>query len=242
MARTIDALGVYDLVVTEAIWRLVRPGDVVLDVGANVGYMTLALASRLGTAGTIFSFEPHPGLFEELSENVGRARDRFPGVRFAPNREALSDRAGTAWLSSPEDAHTNRGLARLGPGGEGFEVATRCLDEYAEALGPTIALMKLDVEGHEPAVLKGGKKLLGSGTIRNVIVEEHGAYPTESSRLLEGFGYTIVTLERTLFRPRLGDPAHPRRATWEAPSLLATLDPAAARSAFRRLGWRALRG
>src|SRR5262245_15426335 len=52
-------LGVYDLVVTEALWRLTDPVDQVVDVGANIGLMTAAFAER---AATVYSFEPHPAL------------------------------------------------------------------------------------------------------------------------------------------------------------------------------------
>jgi len=58
--RAILRLGVIDLPVSEAIWRILDPGDIALDVGANIGYMTSIMASRIGTAGTITAFEPHP--------------------------------------------------------------------------------------------------------------------------------------------------------------------------------------
>src|SRR5882724_1375106 len=51
--------GVYDLAVSETIWRLTEPGDSCLDVGANIGYMTSLLAVRAAESGKVFSFEPH---------------------------------------------------------------------------------------------------------------------------------------------------------------------------------------
>ena len=82
--------------------------------------------------------------------------------------------------------------------------------------------------------------MLRRGMIRHVIMEEHRTYPSEVAEFLEGFGYTIFSLERSLLGPRLGDPAQPRHSGWEAPSLLATRSPDQARSAFRTSGWRAL--
>jgi FkbM family methyltransferase len=155
LAQAIDRLGVYDLVVTETIWRLIRPGDTVLDVGANVGCMSLAMAARLEKRGRVFAFEPHPGLFGELSSNVEAARKRFPGVDVRVFREAVSDSAGTASLHIPVDFAARRGLAYLGHGvgapvaTEQIEVSTRRLDDHASELGGSIALMKIDVEGHE---------------------------------------------------------------------------------------------
>jgi FkbM family methyltransferase len=240
ICQTIDLLGVYDLVVTEAIWRLVRPGDTVLDVGANVGYMTLAMTARLAGSGRVFSFEPHPSLFGELALNATAARERFAGVEVSARREALSDTAGAVGLRIPEGFDANRGLASVGPAGEGIPVTARRLDDLADEIGAEVALMKIDVEGHEHATFRGAASMLKSGAIRNVILEEHGSYPNDLSKFLLGFGYTFFSLERSLLGPRLGDPARPRRSGWEAPSLLATRTPDQARAAFRRVGWRSL--
>jgi FkbM family methyltransferase len=246
VAQTIDRLGIYDLVVTEAIWRLVRPGDTVIDVGANVGFMTLAMAARLAERGRVFAFEPHPDLFGELSKNVEAARKRFPGVAVTLFQEAVSDAAGMASLHIPPDFDKHRGLSYLGAGlgipsaGAAIEVATRRLDDRAAELGPSIALMKIDVEGHEPAALRGARSLLERGTIDHVVLEEHGDLPTEATSLLTDVGYTFFSLERTFFGPRLGDAARPRKSVWAAPNLLATRRPERALAAFRVPGWRAL--
>jgi FkbM family methyltransferase len=244
VARSVDRLGVHDLVVTETIWRLVERGDTTIDVGANVGYMTLAMVARLRDAGRVFAFEPHPALHGELCGNVAGTRALYPKVEVFARREALSDARGTAWLSHPPGFEDNRGLASLaerqGDDPRGHEVGTRRLDEYADDLGPRVALAKIDVEGHEPAVLRGARGLLERGVIRHIILEEHGRYPTESSRFLEGLGYSIFFLERTLFKPRLGDPASPSRSSWEPPNLLATRSAEDVRAIFANPGWRCL--
>jgi FkbM family methyltransferase len=237
IGQGVDVLGVHDLVVTEAIWRLASPGDTLVDVGANVGYMSLVMMARLGRSGRVFSFEPQPGVFDELSANLDAAGRRLPGVTTNARFEALSDSEGTAMLWMPPDA--NRGLARLDPTG-GVPVPTRRLDGYAAEFSPEVAVLKIDVEGHEPAVLRGAKGLLERGLVRNIVLEEHGTYPTESTTFLEGLGYTIFTLQRSLLRVVLGDPAAARRASWTAPSLLATRRPDDAARAFRPLGWFAL--
>ena len=244
IARSVDRLGVNDLVVTEAIWRLLAPGDTAIDVGANVGYMSLAIIARLHDAGRIFAFEPHPTLFGELARNLAAARRVRPGVEAIACNEALSATAGTDWLSQPAAFETNRGLSAIAArtADAGFEVSTGTLDAYAERLGPSVALAKIDVEGHEPSVLRGARGLLERGVIRHLVIEEHGRHPTESSRLLEGLGYSLFSLERRLFGPRLGDPARPSRSSWEPPSLLATRNPEEVRARFARPGWRCLHG
>jgi FkbM family methyltransferase len=241
VALAVDVLGVHDLVVTEAIWRLVAPGDTVIDVGANVGYMTLAMVSRLAGSGHVLSFEPQPGVLDDLAANVAAARARFPGVTVDLHPVALSEAEGTASLQVPPESTEDRGSARLGPADAGVAVATRRLDDFAAAIRGDVSLVKIDVEGHEPAVLRGATKLLESRRLRNVIIEEHERYPTASTLLLERFGYTIFSLERSLMKVRLGDPRRAHRVSWEAPSLLATLAPGPVARAFHAPGWRALR-
>ena len=61
-----------DLAVSEALWRLLDPGALALDVGANIGFMTNLMAWRSGPCGRVLAFEPHPEVFRSLAENVER--------------------------------------------------------------------------------------------------------------------------------------------------------------------------
>ena len=65
-------LGVYYLPLSEVIWRLLDPGEVAVDCGANVGYVTSLMAARVGPKGRVLSFEPHPKIFAELAANTHR--------------------------------------------------------------------------------------------------------------------------------------------------------------------------
>lgn len=70
VGRSLCTLGVYDLIVTEALIRLLAPGELALDVGANIGYTTAVMASHIGSEGKVLSFEPSSQVFEALSWNV----------------------------------------------------------------------------------------------------------------------------------------------------------------------------
>ncbi len=222
LTRALDALGVYHLVVTEAIWRLVREDDTVIDVGANVGYMSLVAAARMRSGGRVFAFERDPQRFDELCRNAKRARARFPAVTVMPRREAISDSVVPSATAG------------------GAEIATKRLDEYAKELGNDIALMRIEVQGDELAVLRGARSLLESGTVRHVIFPEPGRYPTEPVTFLEGMGYVVFGLERSLFQPRLVHPSVQRRSNWEPPNLVATRRLAELEGAFRASGWQCL--
>ena len=96
MGSAIARSGVYDLCVCEAIYRLADPGELAVDVGANIGQMTSVMAARVRDSGKVLAFEPHPETFAELRENVNRWEGR-PGI--APivlHEMGLSDHAGAS--------------------------------------------------------------------------------------------------------------------------------------------------
>ena len=72
--------GVHDLVASEALWRLLDPGETAVDIGANIGYMTGLMARRAGPRGRVIALEPHPDIFAELQRNVGEW-GRSPALR-----------------------------------------------------------------------------------------------------------------------------------------------------------------
>src|ERR1035441_908720 len=72
IGRSIRNQGVYDLVVSEAICRLLRVGGTAVDVGANIGHMTGLMAKHAGPSGRVISFEPSSRIRPTLSRNVAR--------------------------------------------------------------------------------------------------------------------------------------------------------------------------
>jgi len=106
-------LGLYDLCVSETVWRLVEQGDCVLDVGANIGHMTGIMAVRVGAKGIVLSFEPHPEVFEELIQNIKFWEDMPNMGHIVAHNTALSNQYGTALLSVATDFAQNRGTASL---------------------------------------------------------------------------------------------------------------------------------
>jgi hypothetical protein len=105
-----------------------------------------------------------------------------------------------------------------------------------------VAVLKLDVEGEEHAVLEGAANALKDRRLRHIIFEDHhGANSSVMTHLL-GCGYTIFSVGWSISGPTLGDPADvSAHARYEAPSYLATLTPDVARTACARRGWMALR-
>lgn len=229
IGQAIARRGIYDYAVCEVLLRLADPGEMALDVGANIGHMTSALSHAVGERGKVIAFEPHPVVFERLQRNAG--------LNVELHQVALSSENGTAILSN--DFHeANQGSASIArsDSGDRHEVATARLDSLVTK---DVGVMKLDVEGHELEVLAGAEGLLGR--IRDIVFEEHGQPPTEVTRLLERRGYMILQFEERLF----GLSVNQVNATWERrdnPDLLATLNPTRAIERLSRRGSRVYYG
>ncbi|HJX27103.1 MAG TPA: FkbM family methyltransferase [Thermoanaerobaculia bacterium] len=240
VGRAVWQLGLHDLTVCETLWRLTSSGDTAVDVGANVGQMTGLLALRAGPSGRVLAFEPHPDVFTDLTANVGliaQARRAAPVETF---RRALTAKAGTAWLDPGRDFATNHGLARLAQPGTGIPVEASTLDDMLD--GRRAAVVKIDVEGHEPDVLRGAGEALRAGRIRHLLLEAGSSEERQSlAGLLAGYGYTFFVLGRTFFGLDLGAAGTaPHLPPYEAPSCLATLDPGEVRARLLPRGWRVL--
>jgi FkbM family methyltransferase len=237
-------LGVYDLPLSEAIWRLLDQGEVCLDAGANIGYTCGLMAARSGPSGRVIAFEPHPRIYSELVSTVsGWANERI--ARITPIAIALSSTTGSAFLQEPVDFIQNRGIARIVAHecSGGFWVATRRLDDLQNENAPP-RLIKLDVEGHELEVLLGAQRLLESGLVRDIIFEEHSrSFLAPVPMLLERLGYSIFALSRRFSGPLLAarGERHPV-LSYLPTNFLATRDPKRAKRRFRAHGWQVLRG
>jgi FkbM family methyltransferase len=239
--------GVHDLPVTEAVLRLLEPGDVAVDAGANVGYMTSVMAARVGPGGAVHAFEPHPVLLGLLEQNARSWAARPWTGRVEVHPVALSDTGGRGALNVPEGFEQNMGVATLGALADGMplhatiDVPLRTLDDCLADEDASVGVLKLDVEGHEHAVLRGAAGLLRRGRVRDVVFEEHGDYPTPVSRYLEAAGYDVVLLRVGLRGLSFVDPrSDDGRGDYDGRNFLATRDLGRARARLAG-GWQALR-
>lgn len=144
--------------------KLVKPGDTVVDIGANYGVYALSLARRVGLTGKVWAFEPATDTAGFLGESaVANGTDWLVVVQ-----QALSDNEGTAWLQTPGHSELNsladsclKGVAdAVGPG---EAVAVTTLDACFKKFGwSTVDLLKIDAEGEEERILRGGYQFLQS--------------------------------------------------------------------------------
>ena len=247
LGRCLWTTGVYDLAVSELMFRLVQPGDVVVDAGANIGYMTLLGAVAAGPRGHVIGFEPNPYLFPILRQNVETARQHLAMAPVDLRQAALGARRHRTMLVLPDPSGGNNGLsyiaaeptARERPGSASVQVET--LDAALD--GQTVALAKVDVEGYERQLFEGAASALGAHRIRHLVFEDHQGTGSAAAILLADAGYTLFSIGWSMRRPLLAQvrPGQSLSQAYEAPSYLATVDPDGALRACRPSGWRALR-
>jgi len=143
----------------EAFRAVLRPGDVALDVGANVGPYTVLFGQWVGAAGRVMAFEPAPAAFRGLERQV--ALNRLTRI-VELHRAAVSDAVGEAEFVSDGSAGTNHLTGRAGGEGHRIRVPTTTIDAVCAERGVRPRLVKIDVEGAELAVLRGARATLAS--------------------------------------------------------------------------------
>jgi FkbM family methyltransferase len=154
------AFGSFEKHFAELFSYLVSPGDRCLDVGANVGVHTIRLARLVGQDGEVIAIEPNPEVVQRTRRNIslnGLANVRVIGA-------AASERPGEMRLYRPSPHDTNRARASLMHHryltGATTTVPVVTVDGICE--GAPVALIKIDVEGHEAAVVRGATDTIAS--------------------------------------------------------------------------------
>jgi FkbM family methyltransferase len=137
---------------------LVGPGDRCVDVGANVGVHTVRLARLAGRDGEVIAVEPNPEVMARARRNV--TLNSLANVRFV--NAAASDRPGELRLYCPDRSDTNRARASVlqHPYLTGDEITVPVVTVDELCAGSRVALIKIDVEGHEDAVVRGAARVI----------------------------------------------------------------------------------
>jgi FkbM family methyltransferase len=176
--------------------NLLNPGDWVIDIGANVGHYTKRFSELVGSQGRVIALEPVPTTFSLLSSNVLL----FPIRNVSLINAAVSDRLSVVGMSVPKHSTGLVNYYRAHVLSEedcDLSVLTICLDSLCIN---QVALVKIDVEGHEAYVLKGMRKLIEAS--RPYLIVE-----TDSEEViadLKAMGYVsekLLNSPNVLFKP-----------------------------------------
>jgi FkbM family methyltransferase len=168
--------GEHEPEVQNAISAVLRPGAVFYDVGAHVGAMALGAANMVGKSGRVVAFDAEPENAQRLRRNAarngfeGRLRVVYAAVWSHSTQNGISFRRGaTVRSQGGVEAAGNRPVLASG---EIINVPAITLDDFVATGEPPPQLIKIDVEGGEYEVLRGGARLFASQRPR-IIVEVH---------------------------------------------------------------------
>jgi FkbM family methyltransferase len=186
-----------------AMEALLRPGEVVIDGGANIGLFTVLAAARVGNQGRVIACEPSAGTMELLRANVEDNRLDWVQLR----EVALAEAQGRLQMQvfEPGSGYSSFAPSSTAPGTE-VEVEVTTLDEIAASVAGDVGLVKLDVEGAELRALRGAAQLL-AGARPDFIIElepEHlqrqGCSVAELQELFDTAGYVGYSIGDRLER------------------------------------------
>lgn len=193
----------YEDLFGSALLAEVRQGDIVWDIGANLGLYTEQFLSCVGANGAVCAFEPVPACFDQLLERFNPASQ----VKLMNIAVGVEDGQISMEINDDPLASTHRVISTQ-HSGRGVEVSIRSassLVRSGDAAFPN--LVKIDVEGHEGAVMYGMQDLLSDSRLRCIGIEVHFGLLDE-----RGEGARPKQIEQSLlqhgFRVRWTDPSH----------------------------------
>jgi FkbM family methyltransferase len=193
--------------------KLIRRGEVIFDVGANVGYFTLLFSDLVGPKGSVHAFEPVEPTFERVSHRV-RSESCYPNVLL--NLAACSEKAGVAEIIVPDEdfgqasmrAHQN-GSWSSSSAVKTYSAPAIKLDDYvAEKKLNAVDFIKCDAEGAELLVLKGAANVLVkhrpllSLEVADFWMRDFGYGLAELADFLIACGYSNFAIEEKLVTAR----------------------------------------
>jgi FkbM family methyltransferase len=184
--------GQYEPASTELLKSLISPGMKCIDVGAHIGFYTCLVASIVGKTGKVYAFEPMPSHYDLLLRNI--EENNFHEIVKA-FKVVCSDVSGKVSVSKVSNMFV------VGHNGDSEQelVESVRLDDLIE---DTIDFVKLDVEGHEPAVIRGMASILSRN--HPIIISEINEYwlrscsrssGAEYVRLLTSLGYDVFDVK-----------------------------------------------
>lgn len=196
---TLLSTGTYEDEINKLIRISLKPGDIALDIGANIGLQSIRMAQCVGSTGHIYSFEPLNYLQHKLRKNV--VLNKLTNITLLPF--ALSDQPGDITYSINEN-NWNQGTFSLKnkiPGDKTQQILIKVADELNEIqVLPRFDLVKIDVEGVEFQVLKGMEAALKKHKPR-IIFEYDSNYWTDSGQnivdcynFLKNLGYALYQI------------------------------------------------
>jgi FkbM family methyltransferase len=217
IGAVIQSQGSYEPEVSLFLMRVLRDGDLFVDIGAHVGYFSILAAKLVGEKGQVLSFEPEDINFVHLQSNVA-LNDLYNITLFKrPVAEKIEMRS--FYINSDGDGGHALWDPGLFPGNERSKAKSQPRNVETITLDAVLSdkvakklpkIIKIDTEGAEKTVLEGGRDMLEKGRIPFVICELHefglremGASQDELRSFMRNYGYETYLLPPTGGFPKL---------------------------------------
>jgi len=192
--------------------KLVKAGDYVIDLGANIGWYTHVLAKLAGEHGKVYSIEPIPDTFRLLSAVA--TKRRLKNVELF--NVAISSKDGSVVMEIPLHDYGGKnfymakivsGTPESVPSMRRYTVESRSLDSLFQAVAGKVSFIKCDVEGHELAAVHGASKFFQEHKPALMMevagrFENEGTPANELYRALTGYGYKAFIFDGTKMKER----------------------------------------
>jgi FkbM family methyltransferase len=159
--------GESERMLTQIVEKEIKKGDIVLDIGAHIGYYTLIFAKLVGTEGRVYAFEPDPDNFTILNRNI-----EINGYsNIVTEQTAVSNQTGRTLLHlSPNNPGDHRIYSSFDDR-DYIQVDCKKLDDYFEGKQINVNFIKMDIQGSEALAAEGMRMLLERSKQLKVIIE-----------------------------------------------------------------------
>lgn len=204
--------GAYEPPTSDIFFKIIKPGDTVIDIGANVGYFSLLSAKLTGEKGKVYALEPILSVRENLISNI--LLNDYNNIRVIPKAAS----ATAARLTIYEGPEGHKGVSSLRPlstASRELTIEAIALDDLIEEMG-TVNFIKIDVEGAEMRALLGMKKIINKDHPSFIIeftdsyLKSFGDSASQMAEWLNTHGYQLYRIEEEgLLQLDFSDPTLP---------------------------------
>jgi len=200
----LSVFGVHEPFATELIKKEVMKGDVVLDIGAHIGYYTLIFAKLVGEEGKVFAFEPAPDNSALLEKNI-----KINGYRnVLVVEKAVSNKTGKLKLYLSEEDSADYRIYNSHDDRRSIEIEAIRLDDYFWDYDGKIDFIKIDINGAEGEALQGMSNLLKKNKNAKILtafwpigLKSFGIEPEEYLKLLIEYGFKLHLINENKIEP-----------------------------------------
>ena len=163
----ISSNGFYERFETEVVKKQIKEGDIIVDIGANIGYYTLIMARLAGPKGKVFAFEPDPYNFAILKKNV-----EINGYKnIILEQKAVSNKTQKTKLYLNADNYGDHRIYKFDESHKSVAIESITLDDYFKDYGCNIDFVKIDTQGAEYYIIEGMKTILEKNQNIKIILE-----------------------------------------------------------------------